>query len=299
MYLSRIQLKPDIIHNSQLGRLMQSSPYHTHQLLWDLFDHDQRDFLFREELAKEQLAEDAGIRGAPIYYMLSAQPPKADAALFEVQSKAYQPSFHSGQRLAFRLRANATVTRDKKRHNLVLDAELALCHQLLDALHIEKPTGKKRNLYQRLEQARKSGRQGDIEDWLYSYLADTRYAGKTLQGHNIHQMMDLPIQHAVTQRLIDWMTQNHTRKGIFSLCQYQLENEQTDEVRSEPFFQWGHYSEQALPEKGPTARLYSVDMSGELIVHEPERFGKMIIDGIGPGKAFGCGLMMMKPVNSY
>jgi CRISPR system Cascade subunit CasE len=43
-----------------------------------------------------------------------------------------------------------------------------------------------------------------------------------------------------------------------------------------------------------TASLATVDLSGILEVTEPDLFTKAVASGIGPAKAFGCGLMLIK-----
>lgn len=47
--------------------------------------------------------------------------------------------------------------------------------------------------------------------------------------------------------------------------------------------------------KGNQIQLGVIDYSGFLSVQEPEKFEKMLYEGIGPAKAFGCGLMLLKP----
>ncbi|MDR1423372.1 MAG: type I-E CRISPR-associated protein Cas6/Cse3/CasE [Azoarcus sp.] len=43
-------------------------------------------------------------------------------------------------------------------------------------------------------------------------------------------------------------------------------------------------------------RFTSVDFSGILTVTDPERFQKALVEGIGPAKAFGCGLLLVRPL---
>ena len=39
----------------------------------------------------------------------------------------------------------------------------------------------------------------------------------------------------------------------------------------------------------------SVDYSGVLVVNDPERFLQRLAVGFGKSRAFGCGMMMIKP----
>ncbi len=73
-----------------------------HRLVWTLFSDGpgrERDFLWREA--------DAGI-----FYLLSRRPPEDRHGLFELDPpKLFAPVFREGERLAFSLRANATIAR--------------------------------------------------------------------------------------------------------------------------------------------------------------------------------------------
>lgn len=45
-------------------------------------------------------------------------------------------------------------------------------------------------------------------------------------------------------------------------------------------------------------RFSTVDYSGELVVTDPERFQEMLVNGLGHAKGFGCGLMLVRNVES-
>lgn len=53
-------------------------------------------------------------------------------------------------------------------------------------------------------------------------------------------------------------------------------------------------SYQRQAEKNGSLRFSSVDFCGELTVVDPTAFGKALYDGIGPAKAFGCGLLLVR-----
>ena len=44
-----------------------------------------------------------------------------------------------------------------------------------------------------------------------------------------------------------------------------------------------------------TVQISTLDFRGTLLVRSPERFLRMLFTGLGPAKAFGCGLMLVKP----
>lgn len=291
MYLSRVTLKPDIANNSQLGKLLSKRTYGVHQLLWDLFDQSRRDFLYREEIAREQL-DRPGVKSEPVYYLLSAKPPKTDTPLFSVQSKPFEPHFAEGQRLSFRLRANPVVTRSKCRYDLVMDEQLAFCRQLCGMLGLPR-AGKKRELLQRLLQPEHAA---PLREWLRDFLRQSRYFAEVDRGHKVDELLGLAMREAVSRRLIDWLTQNPSREGIFSLATRQAEDENSGETLDVTAFEWHGYRNHPLPEKNPEACFRSVDLSGQLIVHDPQRFQALILQGVGPAKGFGCGLMLVRPV---
>lgn len=48
--------------------------------------------------------------------------------------------------------------------------------------------------------------------------------------------------------------------------------------------------------KGGALRLSSVDISGRLRVSDPAALQRALFGGIGHGKAFGCGLLLVRPI---
>lgn len=123
---SRVTLDHDGLDVRALAELAGADGYGVHQLLWRLFPNApdaDRDFLYRQEIAREQLREAGSARGTPIFYMVSAREPGALPGLLAVESKTYTPKLKAGQRLAFELRANPTVTRNGARHDVLMDAK--------------------------------------------------------------------------------------------------------------------------------------------------------------------------------
>ncbi len=126
-YFSRIQLKQGLDPDT-LASAIPAHAYAEHQTLWQLFpdnaDHP-RDFLFRREQ-----------RGHwPLFYLLSARQPSDGHGRWRIETKAFRPQLHTGQRLAFSLRANPVRTRrmsddrnDKRRRrdDVVMAAKFSL-----------------------------------------------------------------------------------------------------------------------------------------------------------------------------
>ena len=84
----------------QFAKLFQYNHYQLHQLLWQFFrdrPEKQRDFLFRQ---------DSDSQGRPVFNVVSKTPPRHDDALWNIETKPYQPHLYVGDCLAFSLRAN-------------------------------------------------------------------------------------------------------------------------------------------------------------------------------------------------
>ncbi|EMH4163647.1 type I-E CRISPR-associated protein Cas6/Cse3/CasE [Pluralibacter gergoviae] len=110
MYLSRIQLRFNALRPAMLEKWQNESVYASHQWLWQLFpDQDARQFLFRQE-------KNGG------FFVLSAVPPVADHALFNIETRPYTPQLSRGALLDFQLRANPVITRGGKRSDVLMNA---------------------------------------------------------------------------------------------------------------------------------------------------------------------------------
>lgn len=126
LYLSRARLRRNAPAAALAALLVpaesEARTSAAHRLVWALFADDparQRDFLWREE-------------GAGAFMTLSARPPVDAHGLFDLDHKEFAPILAAGDRLAFSLRANATVSRSagpgarSHRADVVMDALRAI-----------------------------------------------------------------------------------------------------------------------------------------------------------------------------
>lgn len=154
MYFSRVRIRPDIYKSSKLARVLEGNVYGCHQLLWDLFPaQDKRTFLYREEIAREQLGASPAVRGEPVYYIVSqTKPIEVEGSLFKVESKEYDPQLSEGQCLQFDCRVNPVVSRLGKKHDLVMDAQLQFLTSLVKSLGLENtlPAKTDKGVYKKL-----------------------------------------------------------------------------------------------------------------------------------------------------
>jgi CRISPR system Cascade subunit CasE len=286
MYLSRVSLRADIA-STQLPLLLKDRQgYGLHRLFWDLFscgneDKQQRDFLFREETASEQLANQGKRKAAPVYYVLSKWPPMSGSPLFDVVSKEYLPKLIEGDRLSFKLRVNAVVSREGKRHDIVMDQQQSWLRQQVQALGINA-----------------SGRKNELKAHLLNCAGDTQisawktiiengpFAQKLQQSLGRTECLEWAMKTAIERRVQQWWKSKGDRMGFEVAC---FDN-------GEPILESVAYQKHHLPEKAQQAGFNSLDLCGEVIVKNAGEFQKLLFEGIGPAKAFGCGLMLIRRV---
>lgn len=225
MYFSRIRLRTDADTGALARQLCEQDSYREHQMLWQLFGDDPaaiRDFLFRRD----------DTNGWPQFYVLSHRMPAIENPSWHVDWREYHPRLHSGQRLAFNLRANPVITRKepsgaRKRHDLVMDLKRQSDWK-------NRPAKECELLYELVQQAGNT--------WLSPRLEQSGAKLETLGAEGY-------IQH-----------QNH-KKG-----------------QSKPI------------------RYSTLDLSGTLTVTDPEALISTLCHGIGPAKAFGCGLLLVRRI---
>lgn len=147
MYISKASLRHDSASNKNFWKLVKDlgDSYKIHNMVWSMFAEDpdkKRDFLFRQE----------DKNGQPSFYIVSKEEPEDQNGLWDIESKKYNPSLYSGQKLIFSLRANPIVTkRDdngrQHRHDIVMDAKTKLEAELdpknkrLDSFEIAQREG--------------------------------------------------------------------------------------------------------------------------------------------------------------
>lgn len=232
MFLTRVRVAPEGLTPSTMYQLLRGEAYGNHQLLWQLFpDAEQRPFLFRQEFASDATHDDGHPQGLPLFYMLSSVAPQPVPRLLSCETKPFHPVLRTGQRLAFRLRANPVIARrdegrkNSRNHDVLMDAKAAArAEGITDAQEIQ----------QRMDAAG------------YQWLAD-----ETRAEHAGYRLVTAP-----------------------EMTRYQQ-----------------HYHRR----KGRAIRFSSLDYEGILQVTDPDRFWRTLIQGIGRSRAFGCGLMLIRP----
>ncbi|ECK4906352.1 type I-E CRISPR-associated protein Cas6/Cse3/CasE [Salmonella enterica] len=215
MYLSRITLHTAQLVPSQLLHLVERGEYVMHQWLWELFPGGkERQFLYRRE----------ELQGAFRFFVLSQERP-AESAIFDVQCRPFAPELSVGQILRFTLRANPTICKAGKRHDLLMEAK------------------------------RQVKTQPDSRDiWTYQQ-----------------------------QAALEWLSRQGEQNG-FSLSEASVDAYRQQQIRREKSRQMIQFS--------------SVDYAGVLVVNNPVLFLQRLVQGYGKSRAFGCGMMLIKPGDS-
>lgn len=212
MYLSRITLYTSQLSPTQLLRLLERGEYVMHQWLWELFPGvEGRPYLYRRE----------ELQGAFRFFVLSSVAPAAND-IFHIEKRPYAPALSDGQCLDFSLRANPTICKAGKRHDLLMEAK----HQ-------------------------HKGQAGGRELWAYQQ-----------------------------QAACEWLARQGKHSG-FSLREAVVESYCQHQVRRKNVRQPIQFS--------------TVDYAGRLEVHDPSLFLQRLTAGFGKSRAFGCGLMLIKP----
>jgi CRISPR system Cascade subunit CasE len=288
MYFSRVQVRSDIKELSELAGLLKNDHYGVHRLLWRLFPgQEQRTFLFREEIAREQLGPSPSVRGQPIYYVVSQTKPIADAAsLFRVETKDYRPQLQNGQKLGFDCRVNPIIARQGKKHDVVMDAQLQFLKTLVSSsqLQLSLPAKPDKGDYKKVLLA-EGGE--DLNNRLTDTLVNNyRYAERLRQISTMTDKLEWAIKAHADARLEDWFKKQGKQHGFELL---------TDD-HGQCKLQSSAYVWHGLNSKGKKAGFSSVDFTGELQVTDVFKFEQALFQGIGRSKAFGCGLMLIRRI---
>jgi len=243
MYFSLIT--PKLGYEREAALEWAQGSYAQHQWLWSFLkapEGSPRDFLFRRRDCDNQL---------PGFYLVSVRKPQTISESWEAQSKIFEPQLHCGQRLAFELRANPTVSKKSngksRRSDVVMDA-------------------KKRLLMERGYSRWDDWAEQEEKPSIYELVQSTCQLWLEKRGeYSGFQLADTSSDSLSKNLRVDAYQQHRTKKG--------QKNDANKDIR---------YS--------------TVDFSGELEVTDVDLFRQMLMQGLGPAKAFGCGLMLIRRI---
>lgn len=272
MFLSRVSLQHTPQARKALLEAAQKGVYGQHQLLWQLFSaDDERRFLFREEQGDGRIAP----QGEPWFYTLSPEPPKDESGLFNVESRSFQPRLTAGQKLDFRIRLNPTVCRQGKRHDVVMDAQHRWLQDECQRLELN-PNGAKHAIKLRLLDM---AADADLARWREQIEAGV-YRDVCVDRLGRKDTLNLALRTCSENEVRCWWQSRCEEYGV-SVYPAAVEV--------------NGYQQRQMSGKGKGASFSSVELSGAIQVVNPEAFLQQLQSGFGRAKAFGCGLMMIKP----
>uniref|UniRef100_E6QU42 Type I-E CRISPR-associated protein Cas6/Cse3/CasE n=1 Tax=mine drainage metagenome TaxID=410659 RepID=E6QU42_9ZZZZ len=238
--------------------------YAEHQWLWRFFpsERDQtRDFVFRRH----------DVDQIPRFYVVSKRRPITFSDAWKVQSQDYLPQLAEGQRLSFQLRANPVVTRPG---DPVLD---------------EAGKPKLRSSGKHAGEIKRKVVRHDVVMQAKKQLLAEQGFGKDAKWADWKDESNKPLLYELVQKhCAVWLDGVGKRNGF--------EIALTDEEEPQRKLQVDTYEQNKAGKHNHNICFSTVDFSGELLVTNPELFQQALFDGLGPAKAFGCGLLLVRKI---
>lgn len=202
------------------------------------------------------------IKHRPTFYTVSDRPPEGINGLLEISTKIYKPKFSSEERLGFKLRVNP-IKKDKKGRT---ESEIEAWRANRQARGLKKKEPTKKRIRHDVIMAAKKGI--GFKDLPY----DKRPHVATL----------------IQEVGMTWLKEKGKEFGFVI-----EDNKEKPQVRVDGYLQHKFYKRKGTK----PIFLSTLDFSGTLTVIDPDMFvTKCLFGGIGPAKAFGCGLMLVKRI---
>lgn len=197
------------------------------------------------------------VNGLPLFYVLSRVAPQDNTGKWQIMSREYRPDLRAGDRLAFKLRANPIVERPG---GVVVDGDGT-------------------------PKLRQSGvRAGEAKHKVLRH--DVVMDAKQRMGWKDMPPGERPaLAYVAYEAGSSWLREREDRLG----CRVETARLRVD----------GHavHCLKGRRDNSGNCRgivLSTLDFDGELQVTDPERFLPALRNGIGPAKAFGCGLLLVR-----
>ncbi|MBR8843022.1 MULTISPECIES: type I-E CRISPR-associated protein Cas6/Cse3/CasE [unclassified Pseudoalteromonas] len=260
MFLSQIKLLGNAMAREERQKLAVNGCYASHQLLWKLFAGEQkRGFLYCT--VNDALDQ---------FMVLSAQEPKNYNEIFAIQTKRFNPVLYQGQKLSYQITLNPTVCKNNRRHDVVMNTQQSLLLSELTKLGVDPQVSKKSRLKSQLLDFADDG---VVANWKAELQLSEQIARSDLLEMWLRFKTDLVLRQWWSERLLSLSARAELADcDIFAYQQHQVA-------------------------KGKNQiRFSTVDIVGQLEVTDPEKFTEALFNGIGRSKAFGCGLMLIKPL---
>lgn len=253
--LSRISPVREAFEHKDWVAIGGLDPYGQHQLLWKFFDLPRTQSTDQTPFLFRSERSD----GLPLFYVLSRVAPHDTSGKWRIDPREYRPDLRAGDRLAFKLRANPVSLAKKDRERGELESW--------------RRSREKKGLRAK-DVTRKRTRHDVVMD------AKQRMGWKDLPPDERPSLARLAYEAGSC-----WLREKEARLG------YLIE---ANRLRVDGHFV--HCLKGRRDEKGICRgiALSTLDFEGELSVADPEIFLPALLNGIGPAKAFGCGLLLVR-----
>lgn len=254
-WLSRISPEREAFEHKDWVGIGGLDPYGQHKLLWTLFDLPRTSSPEQTAFLFRSELKD----GLPLFYVLSHVVPHDTSGKWRIDPREYRPDLRAGDQLTFKLRANPV--------------SLAKNDRTPDEAEIWTKK-RERNGFVIKDVSRKRIRHDVVMH------AKQRMGWKDLPPDERPSLA-----HVAYDAGAGWLREREPRLG----CQFAPNSLRVD----------GHFVhclKGRRNEKGNCRgiTLSTLDFEGELSVTKPETFLSALLTGIGPAKAFGCGLMLVR-----
>lgn len=202
---------------------------------------------------------DFDTNGLPSFIICSQHEPQHDNDIWDIETKNYLPILETGEKLKFYLRCNPTRTENTETIRKERVTKL--------------PLRKTRRVDVILEARRRAIE--DHQEWSNDSIE--------LKG-SINWLKNHEHKHVSGQN-------GFVETSVFSIAESSIQVERYYQV---PHPKVGNQKIQKREDFETAKKLSILDVSGILTVENPSLFNEILLHGIGHGKAFGCGLMMVK-----
>lgn len=255
--LSRISPVREAFEHKDWVSIGGLDPYGQHQLLWKLFDLPR---ISSPEQTAFLFRSELN-NGLPLFYALSRTAPHDASGKWRIDPREFRPDLRAGDRLAFKLRANPVSLAKKER--TLGEAESWLRSREKNGLSTQEV------IHKRIRH-------------------DVVMDAKQRMGWKNMPPDDRPsLAHVAYEAGSYWIRNKEARMG----CKIKPENLRVD----------GHFVHCLKGRRDEQGRcrgivLSTLDFEGELSVTDPGIFMSALLNGVGPAKSFGCGLLLVRRI---
>lgn len=200
------------------------------------------------------------VNGWPTFYTVSERKPYDPSGLWEIKPKPFEPKLAQGERLAFKLRANPVQLAKKERSSTEIETW--------------RKSREERGLKEK-ELTKKRIRHDVVME------AKNKIGFKNLPNDQRPHFATL-----IQEAGMAWLKDKENEFGFFV-----SDNKEYPAVRVD-----GYSQHKVFKGRGSKPVIFStLEFNGILTVGDPKTFiEKCLFTGIGPAKAFGCGLMLVR-----